>query len=124
MSSGLGQVARLARLRPANTTATLILQAQAPLEVSSLFICNTSGSSAAFRMFHAFDGDTTYDETTALYWDRLVAADDTLVFRPESVGAGIAMQANDILAIRTSVANALTFTLYGVPAAIAPIRGI
>lgn len=122
MSSGLGQVAQIARLRPSGTTAVELFQANAPLEVTSIFMCNTSGAPATFRLFHAFNDSTTYNETTALYWDKLLPADDTLVFRPESIGAGIKLAELDRLAVRVSVANALTFTVYGVPATIAQIQ--
>jgi hypothetical protein len=100
----------LGQLRPANTTAaSLYSPAASTIGIGkTLTVCNTSGAAATFRIFVDNDG-TTYDETTAIFWDISIAADETVQldgFYPMNNAAGN-------LAVRTSVANALTFTLFG-----------
>lgn len=76
--------------------------------VKSIWICNTTGTSATFRIFVDDDG-TTYDESTALFWDVSINGNATI-----ELNTFIALD-NSLgnLAVRTSVANALTFTAFG-----------
>lgn len=100
---------QLAQIRPANTNNTLLYAGSSALStvITSLKICNTSAAAATARVFH--DADlTTYDETTAIVWDRPIATNDTVV-----IGVGPMNGAGNI-AVRSSVNSALTFTLYGV----------
>jgi len=101
---------QLGQLRPANTTATSIYSpgANTNTDIKGIHIANTSGATAAYRLFHD-DNGTTYDETTTLAWDVSLAAGetiniDTLISMDDSTGN---------LAVRTDTANALTFTVYG-----------
>ena len=100
---------QLAQVRENSTNAVSIYSSD-PGQVVQIFvkICNTSGAVATVRVFHD-DNGTTYDETTALFWDMTLAAGATLeidkIFMGDSTGN---------LAYRSSVANALTATVYGV----------
>jgi hypothetical protein len=101
---------QLGQLRPANTTAASVYSPAASIEtrVTAITVCNTSGAAATFRIFHD-DNGTTYDQTTALYYDVPIAADDTVTLE-------VFILMNDAtgnLAVRTSVNDALTFTAYG-----------
>ena len=105
---------QLAQSRPANTTAVSAYSPDPNIktEILQVDICNTTGSAATFRLFHDVDG-TTYDETTALYFDTSVAANTTtsLVY---AEGSGIWMNnAAGNIAVRTGTNSALTFTIYG-----------
>lgn len=76
--------------------------------IKSIVICNQSGLSAKFRIF-VDDNGTTYDESTALYYDIPIAADTTTqmdTYWPMNNSSGN-------IAYRTSVANAITITLFG-----------
>lgn len=76
--------------------------------VAVLVICNTTGTLAKFRVFHD-DNGTTYDQSTALYYDEEVAANTTVRKSP-----GIDMDdASGNLAVESDTNNALTFTAYG-----------
>lgn len=101
---------QLGQIRPANTTVTSIYSPANGITgvVKMIRVCNTSGSAAKFRMFHDKDG-TTYDETTALEWDKSLAADETV-----QIDCFLAVKNTGNLAFRTDTANALTFTVYGV----------
>ena len=102
---------QLAQLRPANTTAASIYapRSQFRIEIRKFVICNTSGSAATFRIFHD-DNGSTYDETTALFWDSPIDAGETVTIEEEFWMIG---RSQGNVAVRTSVSNALTFTLYG-----------
>ena len=104
------QEKQLGQLRPANATAASIYSPGASTTwiAKSIWICNTSGSSCTYRIFHDEDG-TTYDETTALAWDAPLAANETVVIT--GLLSGYTNAGN--VGVRSSVANAITFTLYG-----------
>ena len=101
---------QLGQLRPANTTAASIYSpaANTTTTVRTIIVCNQSGAAAKYRIF-LDDNGTTYDETTALFWDVPIAADSSDVF-------DLVVEMNDStgnLAVRTDTANALTFSVWG-----------
>jgi hypothetical protein len=104
------QEKQLGQARPSDTTATSLYSPAANVTaiIKSIYICNTTASSADFRVFVDDDG-TTYDESTALFWDVSLAANtsmelDTFISMNNSSGN---------IAVRTDTANALTFTAFG-----------
>jgi hypothetical protein len=101
----------LGQLRPANTTAASIYSPPTHLkaEIRKIVVCNTSGSGTTFRIFHS-QASTTYDETTALYWDVAIAADTTTSYVEEFWMDG---REGGNFAVASGVGNALTFTVYG-----------
>ena len=78
--------------------------------LQTIMLCNTTASAVTFRLFFDEDG-TTYDETTALYWDASLAAGSTLTIELLN-GLYMANDAGNI-AYRSSVANAITITIWG-----------
>ena len=68
----------LGKLRPANTTAASVYNkpAGARVKIESIVIANLDTSSHAFRLF--WDYGTTYDQTTALFYDVIIASNTTL----------------------------------------------
>ena len=105
------QEKQLGQHRINSTTATSLYSpgASTTAIIKSVVVCNQSGSPATFRLF-LDDNGTTYDETTALYWDATIPSDTTVqidTYWPMNDSAGN-------LATRTSVANAITFTAFGV----------
>ena len=101
---------QLGQLTPANTTAASLYSPAASTEtlIKSIVICNTSSGAVTYRVFHDDDG-TTYDTTTALYYDVSLAANTSIVLEFNLV----MNDSTGNLAIRTSVADDLTFTCYG-----------
>jgi hypothetical protein len=70
---------------------------------------NVSGASATLSIFHDNDG-TTYDESTALVW-QMTLSDGQPPYEME----GIYMSnENGNLAYQSSVANAITMTVYSI----------
>jgi len=100
----------LGQLRPANTNPASIYSPAANItpEITKIIVCNTSGAASSFRIFLDVDG-TTYDETTALFWDAPLGAD--LTWEIEA-GWGMTAAAGN-LAVRSANPNALTFTVFG-----------
>ena len=101
---------QLGQLRPADTNATSVYSPAANTTgvIKTILVCNTSASSAKFRIFLDDDG-TTYTEATALFWDTPIASDTTVDFctlLPMNNSAGN-------LAFRTDTINALTITVAG-----------
>ena len=76
--------------------------------IKAVLLCNTSGSAATFRIFIDDDG-ATYDESTALYYDIPLAAKTTV-----QIDSYWAMNNEDgNFAYQSSVANAITITIFG-----------
>ena len=72
-------------------------------------ICNTTANTPSFRIFFDTNG-TTYDQTTALWYDVLMTPNgafyrDVELYMNDSDGN---------LAVRTDAANEITFTVWGV----------
>lgn len=104
----------LAQSRPANDTAVSVYSPPndtVRAEITLVVVCNTSGGVAAFRIFLDDDG-TTYDESTALFWDISVAADTTVEILLHNKSWWMTNSAGN-LAVRTDTASAFTFTVFG-----------
>lgn len=102
----------LGQLRPGDTTAASLYSPGASTEtqITAITICNTGAVAAEMRIFLDDDG-TTFDETTALYFNIVIPAKDTISIFFER---GIFMNdATGNLAVRTNIASALTFTVWG-----------
>lgn len=100
----------LGQARENSTNAVSVYSPGASEEViiKTIIVANTSGANATVRIFHDDDG-TTYDESTAIAWDVTIPANSTW-----DRGMTICMNnASGNLAYRSSVANALTITVYG-----------
>jgi len=102
---------QLGQARENSTNAVSVYSPDASQEViiKSIIVANTSGADAAVRIFLDDDG-TTYDETTAIAWDVTIPANsvwDREITLCMNNAAGN-------LAYRSSVANALTLTAFGV----------
>jgi len=78
--------------------------------ITSVTFCNTSTASARAYLFIDNDG-TTYDESTALFWNVRVDANSTVQFTNER--GFILNGENANAAYKTSVANAITITIDG-----------
>ena len=105
--------AQLAQLRPSGTTTTTLFSASLRTEVTCIFIANTTTNTCAMSLYHDDDG-STFDETTALYFSKSVAANDTVKIEANSPGSGITVRAGGKIGVKSGVANALTFSLYGI----------
>ncbi len=101
----------LGQLRPADTTAVTIYSPVSGVhtKITRVVVCNTASTTQKFRIFLDNDG-TTYDETTALFWDIPTPTDTTV----EIEGGWWMNNSSGNLAVRTDSASAFTFTVFGV----------
>lgn len=104
------QEKQLFQARLGSTTITSVYSPAAATTaiIKQIAICNTTAGALTFRLCVDDDG-TTYDETTALYWDTSIAANSTVLidcFIPMHQDAGN-------IAFRTSSASGLTITGFG-----------
>ena len=103
----------LAQERPSGTTDTTAFTAQMRTEITCIYICNSTGSAVSARIFHDDDG-STYSQANALFYDKSIPANDTLVILTEGIGSVATLKKDGTIGIRTGTANALTFSIYGV----------
>lgn len=110
---------RLAQVRPGVTTAVLgYANPQTGgrglnLEITLIVVCNTTAAPAAFSIYHD-DAGSTYSQATALYYGKVLAANDTVLIAIPSQNSGIAVKPGGNIGVQSSVASALNFTIYGV----------
>lgn len=99
----------LGQSRPANTSnADLITVGASKAQViSSLTVCNTTGSAATYRIFARIAGAAAA-EGNAVAYDVAIAANDTV-----GLTLGLCLAATDKLTIRSGTSNALCFTAFG-----------
>lgn len=77
--------------------------------IKTIVVCNLTAAAVAYRIFVDDDG-TTYDQDTALAYDINILANTT----EEWYGYYPMNNPDGNLAVRSSVAAALTFTAFGV----------
>ena len=107
---------QLGQLRPSNTTAVSIFS---PTDrdrcvVRNIIICNTTSSTATYRLFVDEDG-TTYDQTTAIAYDVPLLGNTTDVWE---VPIYLHDPAGSV-GVQTGTGSALTFTANGEDGSIA-----
>ena len=102
---------QLAQLRPADTNAASLYSPpdNTTAQLTRLFICNQTANTPTYRVF-LDDNGTTYDESTALFYDNALAANDTEIIDLTGVGM---RDTTGNLAVRSSANSEITFTLFG-----------
>ena len=96
----------LGQTRENSTNAVSVYEAITPTKITSITLCNVTGSPANFSLFLDVNG-TTYDESTALYFEAPLPANSTL-----TITAPYFMNAGN-LAYQNGTANAITITASG-----------
>ena len=107
------QEKQLGQLRPANTTAASIYSPGSGVTaiIRNITVTNVTNVATQFSLFHDDDG-TTYDETTALFFEVDIPKKTTV-----QITAFTAMNdASGNLAVKTETADSLNFTVYGAEA--------
>lgn len=109
------------RARPADALATVLFNNTTglPVEITRIVVCNVDGTAGSVRIFHD-DAGSTFDQTTALYYDLPVAANETITIEAAHAGSGFRIAPGGQLGVQSSVGNRYTYTAYGVGADIAP----
>ncbi len=107
------QEKQLAQARPSGTSAVSIYSPGSGVTaiIRNITVSNTTANQVTFRIFHDDDG-TTYDQSTALFYDVTIARYSTT-----QITAFMSMNnSSGNLAVQSGTANALTFTVYGAEA--------
>lgn len=105
---------QLAQKRENSTNAVSIYSlpdADTHAVLTSIEICNTTSGGETYRIFLDDDG-TTYDESTALFFDVTIGANTTVQIDCGVDGWGMSNSSGN-LAYRSSAANAITVTVFG-----------
>lgn len=105
--------ALLGQVRPSDANNATLFTAVLGTEITRIVVCNVSASVATFRLFHD-EGGASFDQTNALRYDVSLNAGEFAEIIGGSEGAGIQLDETDSLGVRSSVADALTFSAYGV----------
>ena len=107
------QEKQLGQLRPANTTAASIYSPGAGVTaiIRNITVTNLTGLAVDFSIFHD-DDETTYDETTALFFTARIEKNQTVQL---TAYAAMNNPAGN-LAVKTETSSALNFTVYGAEA--------
>jgi len=105
----LSEFTELGQFRPTGTSNVTVVHPEASVKrvIDNIVVANTSGSAATFRIMVDTDG-AAYSEATAIAWDVELAAGSVATFDGPVILSG-----SGAVAVRSSVANALTFTFYG-----------
>jgi hypothetical protein len=83
------------------------------LLVAFVFVCNTDANAATFNIFHDNNG-STYNNTTALYYNNVINAKTTTLL--DFSHCGIALNKDTAagnLGAQANTANIINFTVYG-----------
>jgi hypothetical protein len=101
----------LGQVLPPATTLTLLytVPTGTVTVVSSIVICNTSGSPANVRVSVAYGGAAD-DRKQYVYYDLPITANDTFV-----ATIGITLNTTDVIRVQSSVLD-VTFNLFGIEA--------
>lgn len=103
---------QLGQLRPGNTSAASLFSptVSGQYKVFSILIANSDAGAATASVYHDVDG-TTYDQTTAIVYNKSIATGDYLHLQfPDGI---CDYQLAGNIGVKSSVASALTFTAYG-----------
>jgi len=107
------QEKQLGQLRPADAVAASLYSIGVTVTsgiVKTIIVCNVNSAATALYRIFADDDGTTYDETTALFYDISLGPN-----KSDQIDTFYAMSNSDgNLAVRTDTGNILTFTVFGV----------
>jgi hypothetical protein len=113
---------QLAQSRPSGTSAVSVFTASMVTEVTKIVIANTTGSAADAYIFHDDDG-STFDQSTALIYNKSVPANDYITLEAGAIGGGLFVSDGGEIGVQTDTGSALTFTLYGITQDIGQTNG-
>ncbi len=114
----MNQVAstQLAQLRPNVTTAVELFDPPVALDYEITRIFVTSGTTGATATIYHDDDGTVRTADTRIFVGA-IAANTTVEITSEALAGGIVCAAAGTLGCQSSVADELTFTVYGIPRA-------
>lgn len=118
MTETLYDTVQLNQVRPLDTSfVTAYTAGTEETLITSIYVANTTNSKVDYSICLDVDG-TTFNESTALFWEVEVDANNTILvegnFPLTHINTnGISTPTQGSLAVKSSTANALTFTING-----------
>ena len=106
---------QLAQTRPTDTNAATAYTAALRSEITRMVIANVTASAATYSICHDDDG-TTYDATTALFWEVSIPAHTTDMVDFGGIGGGVMVSPTGSIGVQSGTASAITYSFYGVTA--------
>lgn len=112
---------QLAQIRPADTIANLAyttpeLRSEITLMLATLI--PTASASVNISIWHDDSGSSTFNDDTLIWYEtRTLLVQDPccmVLFQAQHPGSGIMMKKGGQIAVGSSVANEVNFTLYGI----------
>lgn len=102
----------LGQSRPSGTSTETLVNTldKSKFIVYTIYIANNTSSAADFSIYHDNDG-TTYDQSTALYYEVSLAGNTT---EKIEIRRGLPVVDGATIGIKSGTGDALTFTIYGV----------
>ena len=101
----------IAQLRPRNTSVNVLYSRLNEAEVlDSVYVCNTSNGTIRYSIYIDKAG-RRFNKNTAIVYNLELEAFDVDLFPLTVLGA--TLSGNEAIAVRTTVARAVTFTLMG-----------
>ena len=109
-----GSASLLAQLSPSGTAATAAFTATTITEITRIVVCNTTGSTATYDLYHD-DTASGFAASNALAYQKDVAGNEYETPILASDGNGVVVKAGGKIGVREGTGDALTFSIYGVP---------
>lgn len=103
---------QLAQINP-SASASTAYTSTLRTELTRIVVCNTTVNTVGFSIYHDDDG-TTYAAGTALYSDQSISGNTSFSIGFDGFGGGIHMARGASIGVKSSVDQALTFSIYGV----------
>lgn len=121
--NGFAQGELLGRVQPDGTSPVPIFTATMRTEIM-LIVAVVLSDSPDISVYHDDDG-VLFDSTTQIFLRPGSAGDGPFIFQAPTAGGGIFVRPGGVIAVQTSVAEAVTFSVYGITATLAErVRGL
>jgi hypothetical protein len=106
---------QLAQSQPAGTSAVAVptRRKRKQITVTRIVVCNTTGASANYSLFHDDDG-ATFSAETALFYAVPLAGNTTDIIDLCAGAGGLVISTEGQIGVQTSTGSALTFSVYGI----------
>ena len=121
---GFAQGELLGQVKPATTSPVAIYTASMRTEVLLIAAVVLSGE-PEISIYHDDEATEVFDSSNQIYFAAREVGGNPFVFQARGAGGGILARPDGIIAVQTSVADAVTFSVYGITATLADrVRGL
>lgn len=106
----------LAELRPSDTAANNLFTASMRTEITLITAVLTPGGTtpSQVKVYHDVNGSAFDNSNLRIHSTRIALTQDSVLFQANHPGSGITLHEGDSLGVEASVADNVTFAIYGV----------